>query len=103
MRGFPMLLFSIPFYLMMILAGVLIYYSYKSIQKFEKSIYQKIEALGGKVISVEKRSYFQGIGPFRVVSRGQVVYRILYEKNGVEKEGWVRYSGIIAPDWRLDE
>jgi hypothetical protein len=103
MGGFPVMLFTIPFYLMLLGAGALIYYFYKNVQSFEKTIYQKIEAIGGKVISVEKRSFFTGIGPFHMVARGQIVYRILYQKNGLEKEGWVRYSGIMGPDWRLDE
>ena len=91
------------FLIVLILIPVIVYLFLARTQYLEKSIYEKIEAHGGKVISIERRNFFTGIGPFHVVGKKRVVYRIVYEKNGVEKEGWVRFGGIMGPDWRLDE
>lgn len=91
------------FLFFIIIIPLVLYLSYVRIQKFEKSIYYEIEAMGGTVISIERRSFFTGIGPFHVVGKNRVIYRILYEINGVVKEGWVRFGGLMGPDWRLDE
>lgn len=89
--------------ILIILIPLLIYLSFVRIQSYENKIYDEIEALGGKVIDIERRNFFTGIGPFHVVGKNRVVFRIVYEINGVEKEGWVRFGGIMGPDWRLDE
>jgi len=91
------------FVILIILIPLLIYLYFVRIQSYENRIYDEIEALGGKVIDIERRNFFTGIGPFHVVGKNRVVFRIVYEINGVEKEGWVRFGGIMGPDWRLDE
>jgi len=72
-----------------------------SLQGQESKIYNKIESMGGRVISIERRSFFTGLGPFMVVGKGRTVYRIEYDIDGDVKEGWVRFGGLLGPDWRL--
>lgn len=67
----------------------------------EDTIHSVIESMGGEVLYIEKRNFFSGIGPFNVVGKGRVVYRIIYRVQGKEKEGWVRFGGLMGPDWRL--
>lgn len=86
-----------------ILIPLILYLNFARLCSFENSIYNEIEARGGKVKSIEKRNFFTGIGPFHVVGKNRVVYRIVYEKKGIEKEGWVRFGGLLGPDWRLDD
>ena len=64
-------------------------------------INNQIEAMGGKVISIEKRSILSGLGPFMVVGKGRTVYKIQYSIRNEEIEGWVRFGGLMGPDWRL--
>lgn len=40
-------------------------------------------------------------GPFKLVGKGQVVYRIEYRIGAVYKEGWVKFGGWGGPDWRM--
>jgi hypothetical protein len=68
---------------------------------YEDKIYKEIESMGGTVISIEKRNFFTGIGPFMVVGKGRTVYRIDYQAGDAVKEGWVRFGGLLGPDWRL--
>ncbi|MDR5659624.1 hypothetical protein RH915_08965 [Serpentinicella sp. ANB-PHB4] len=67
----------------------------------KEKIREKIASLGGEVISIERRNIFTGIGPFKIVGKGRVVYRIEYRLNGSTEEGWVRFGGLLGPDWRL--
>jgi hypothetical protein len=67
----------------------------------ENKIDEKIRSIGGEVISKERRNFFTGIGPFMVVGKGRAVYRIEYRIDGEIKEGWVRFGGLLGPDWRL--
>lgn len=67
----------------------------------ETKINEKIESMGGKVICIERRNFFTGLGPFMVVGKGRSVYRIEYEIHNQTKEGWVRFGGLLGPDWRL--
>lgn len=60
-----------------------------------------VESMGGKLIDYETGGLFKGMGPFMVVGKGRVVYRVNYEINGQIKEGWVRFGGIGGPDWRF--
>jgi len=39
----------------------------------EKAIHEKIEAMGGKVDSIERRNFFTGIGPFNIVGKNGIV------------------------------
>lgn len=70
-------------------------------ESHQGSINNQIESMGGKVISIERRSFFTGLGPFMVVGKGRVIYRIEYVINDEVKEGWVRFGGLLGPDWRL--
>ncbi|MBM7615829.1 hypothetical protein [Alkaliphilus hydrothermalis] len=67
----------------------------------EKRIHNKIKSMGGKVITIERSTFLAGTGPFKVVSKGRVVYRVVYTIDGEEKEGWARFGGILGADWRL--
>ena len=83
------------------LVALAFFITYIQGQGHESSINSQIESLGGRVISIERRSFFSGLGPFHVVGKGRVVYRIEYEVNGQLMEGWVRFGGLMGPDWRL--
>lgn len=67
----------------------------------EDKIEEMIRSIGGEVVNVERRNFFTGIGPFMVVGKGRTVYRIEYRVEGELKEGWVRFGGMLGPDWRL--
>ena len=66
----------------------------------EKTIHEKIESMGGKVDAIERRNFFSGIGPFTIVGKNKVVYRIVYRVNDQRKEIWVRFGGLLGPEWR---
>lgn len=82
-----------------IVIGIGIYFL--NVVGHDAKIKRQIESLGGRLLSYERRNFFSGIGPFHVVGRGRMVYRIDYEVNGVMKEGWVRFGSLFGPDWRL--
>jgi uncharacterized membrane protein len=65
------------------------------------TIESKITGIGGTLIGFEKCNFFSGIGPFMVIGKGRVIYRIEYEYDGIQQEGWVRFGGLGGPDWRL--
>jgi len=67
----------------------------------DSRIEEKIRSIGGEVVQVERRNFFTGLGPFMVVGKGRSVYRIEYTVNVNTKEGWVRFGGLMGPDWRL--
>jgi hypothetical protein len=64
-------------------------------------INDKIDSIGGTVLSIERRNFFTGIGPFKIVGKGRTVYRIEYKIQDQTKEGWVKFGGIMGADWRL--
>jgi len=66
------------------------------IEELKKELNSLIE-----VINIERRNFFKGIGPFMVVGRGRVVYRIEYRIGDQVKEGWVKFGRLFGPDWRL--
>lgn len=68
-------------------------------ESHERRIREQIEAIGGRVVSIERKHF--SIGPFMVVGKGRVVYRIEYRIGNDAKEGWVRFGGLFGPDWRL--
>lgn len=82
-----------------IIISIIIYFVRS--ESHQDSIASKVDSLRGRLISYEKRNFFTGIGPFMVVGKGRMVYRIEYEMNGIKKEGWVRFGGITGPDWRM--
>jgi len=53
------------------------------------------------LIGYERCSFFTGLGPFKIVGKGSVVYKIDYEINDARKECWVRFSGFLEADWRM--
>lgn len=65
----------------------------------ERKIYDKIESLGGTVVSIERRKFRRG--PFVFAGKGTVVYWIEYRVNGELREGWVKFGSLFGPDWRL--
>lgn len=71
------------------------------IESHKDSIANKIDSIGGHLISYEKRGFFSGIGPFTIVGKGRMIYRIEYEVDDIKKEGWVRFGGLFGPDWRI--
>ncbi len=68
-------------------------------ESHERKITEQIESMGGRVISIEKKHF--SIGPFMVVGKGRTVYRIEYRIGDDDREGWVRFGGLLGPDWRL--
>ncbi|MCT4595649.1 MAG: hypothetical protein N4A57_15480 [Anaeromicrobium sp.] len=85
--------------LLFIIIGIIIYFARS--ESHQDSIKSKIDSLGGHLISYERRNFFTGIGPFMVVGKGRMIYRIEYKVNGIKKEGWVRFGGISGTDWRM--
>ncbi|WP_053956359.1 hypothetical protein [Inediibacterium massiliense] len=82
-----------------VIIGVVIYFA--RIESHKDSIANKIDSIGGRLINYEKRGFFSGIGPFTIVGKGRMIYRIEYEVDGIKKEGWVRFGGLFGPDWRM--
>lgn len=70
-------------------------------ESHQTRIESMINSLGGSLIGYERRNIFTGLGPFMVVGKGRMIYRIDYEIGGIRKEGWVRFGGIAGPDWRM--
>lgn len=64
-------------------------------------IEEYIKSMGGEVINIERRNFFTGLGPFMVVGKGRIVYRIEYRLGDETREGWVRFGGLLGPDWKL--
>ena len=65
----------------------------------KERIKEKVNFLGGNVINIEKRTF--RTGPFILIGKGKMVYRIEYRVGDIEKEGWVKFGGLLGPDWRL--
>jgi len=81
-----------------VLAIIVVYYWFSGAR--EKKIHEKIESMGGKVDAIERRNFFTGIGPFTIVGKNKVVYRIVYKISGQTKEIWVRFGGLFGPEWK---
>lgn len=65
----------------------------------ENSIKDKVESLGGAVISIERTMFDNG--PFFIKGKGRSIYRFEYRIDNEIKEGWVRFGGLFGPDWRI--
>jgi hypothetical protein len=89
MGGFAVILFIVLAIAIAILQG----------QSHERKITEQIESMGGTVINIEKKLF--STGPFMVVGKGRTVYRIEYRVGNDDREGWVRFGGLLGPDWRL--
>ncbi|WBW95605.1 hypothetical protein [Oceanirhabdus sp. W0125-5] len=87
--------------IIIILIVVIIVFSGMRTESHKTKIETQVLYLGGTLIGYERRNIFTGLGPFTVVGKGRVVYKIDYEVNGERKEGWVRFGGITGPDWRF--
>ncbi|NMA82994.1 MAG: hypothetical protein GX962_03910 [Epulopiscium sp.] len=68
-------------------------------ESHERRIHTEVQSIGGEVISIERKVF--GRGPFVLVGKGQVVYRIEYQVGTTRKEGWVKFGSLFGPDWRL--
>ena len=88
------------FFVIIVIVLVFVIYAIRT-DSHQKSIENKVKSFGGTLIGYERRSVFSGIGPFHIVGEGRMVYRIEYELGGEKKEGWVRFGGIMGPDWRF--
>lgn len=64
-------------------------------------INEQVASMGGSVISIERRNFFTGLGPFMVVGKGRTIYRFEYTIGSIKHEGWVRFGGLFGADWRL--
>ena len=73
----------------------------KWLEKCEREIREKIGSVDGKVLNIERRDFFSGLGPFAIVGKGKAVYRVEYQIRDQKKESWVRFGGLSGPDWRL--
>jgi hypothetical protein len=67
--------------------------------RYEESIKNQVQVLGGKVISIEKTMFNNG--PFFIKGKGKSIYRFQYTIGNEIKEGWVRFGSLFGPDWRL--
>jgi len=65
----------------------------------DQAIREKVNSLGGNVINIERRTF--RTGPFILPGKGKIVYRVEYRLDGIVKEGWVKFGGLLGPDWRL--
>ena len=65
----------------------------------ESRIQAQIESMGGKIISIERRTF--STGPFILAGKGTAIYKVEYRIHGEFKEGWVKFGGLFGPDWRL--
>lgn len=66
---------------------------------YESSIEKKVERNGGEIVSIDSRAF--NIGPFRIKTKEQYIYRFEYEQDGKSKVGWVRF-GPFDDDWIMD-
>lgn len=82
----------------LILLGIAIYFLRS--ESHETRIKEEVKSRGGILIEFKRCNIFTGLGPFMVVGKGRVVYKINYEINGIKKEAWVRFGGITGADWR---
>jgi hypothetical protein len=69
------------------------------VNSHKQRITEQIHSIGGQIVRIERKSVFTG--PFVGVRRGRTVYRIEYRKDGMLKEGWVKFGDLSGPDWRL--
>ena len=65
----------------------------------KRKIIERIHSMGCEVISIERKSFYEG--PFLFIRRGRTIYQIRYRKDNEEKMGWVMFGNISGPDWRL--
>lgn len=86
--------------LIALLIGIAIHYARVSSHK--SSIEMYIVALNGKYVDHERAYFLTGIGPFKIVGKGRMIYKFTYELNGQVKIGWVRFGSIMGPNWQLD-
>lgn len=84
--------------MLVVFIGAFIVFQYS---RYNRLIHEKIEEMGGNHLNHERRWGFIGIGPYKMVGKGQTVYWFSYEINGHRKEGWVKFGSIFGPDWRL--
>lgn len=84
--------------IMVPLVIVIIIYQYSG---HKKAIESKVEEVGGQLIEYKRRWGVIGIGPFKLVGKGQTVYSFTYEFEGETKEGWVKFGRLFGPDWRM--
>lgn len=80
-----------------VIIGIAFYFIQR--ENHENKINEQIQSLGGRVISIESRTF--STGPFILVGKGRTVYRIEYEVGNEVREGWVKFGGLFGPDWRL--
>lgn len=88
---------SFAIIIVFVVFGVALYFLQTS--NHEKKIFEQVEAIGGKVITIERRAL--RTGPFILAGKGRTVYKIEYEAEGQLKEGWVKFGGLFGADWRL--
>ena len=84
--------------IVLILTFAIVLFLYQSVHH-ERKIGEKISELGGNIIKLE-RKYFS-YGPLKWEIGDKTVNRIEYEINGEYYEGWVKFGGLMGPDWRL--
>lgn len=87
------------FVIIILLIIIVVPFSILQRENHESRIQAEVESIGGEVLSIEKKIF--STGPFIMVGKGRTVYRIEYKLNGELKEGWVRFGGLMGPDWRL--
>ena len=63
-------------------------------------IRDKIQQIGGEVITIEYKSPLNKI-PFKLYTKDMRIYKITYKIKDEEKEGWVRFWALNI-DWILN-
>ncbi|WP_139904125.1 hypothetical protein [Clostridium thermarum] len=85
--------------IILLFATVAVLISVTQDKNHERKIEDKIKELGGQVIEIKREKY--STGPYTIIARGKIVYRIKYKIGSEIKEGWVKFGDLFGPDWRL--
>lgn len=87
--------------LIIVFIGVAIVLYFVRSESHSEKINAYVGSIGGTLIDYETGGLFKGIGPFMVIGKGRIIYRVNYRLGGDKKEGWVRFGGFGGPDWRF--
>jgi len=86
-------------FIIIILLVIVVRLTFIERENHEERINEYLSSMGGKVLTTERKSFLTG--PFLVVGKGRRVYRFEYKIGNEIKEGWVKFGGLMGPDWRL--
>lgn len=90
-----------PFLLFILFLFLAVGVSFLQKARYEEKIKEMVATQGGEFISLERRNFIAGLGPFMMVGKGRSVYRFEYRVGTEIREGWVKFGNLFGPDWRL--